>query len=84
MGIVIKVKFRKRFPMRQARGVLGREYFFKALREWTLEELKRTAEGCWMNFEAQDAYMAVWRFRAMREAPSAPCTVVEFPMRKAA
>lgn len=88
MGQVIHVNFRKNnppYPLRQAKGYLGRDLFNKALNVWSLQELEGTAWATWTD-DGVNAYLAVLRYRRQREADQRPaCPVVELhAMRKAA
>lgn len=93
MGDLIRVNFRpNHYSLRQAREFLGGGFFRKALFDWSLEELERTAnagEACLT--DAGDAYSAILRFRQARlevrptESERASCQVIAFPvLRKAA
>lgn len=90
MGQVIHVNFRKNsYSLQQARKFLGSGYFRKALMEWSLEELQRSANAgeAWLT-DAGLAYTAILNFRTKskitEEKPLAQ--VLQFPVqeRKAA
>ena len=79
MSNVIHVNFRKNnppYPLRQAKGYLGRDLFHKALHVWSLSELENTAWSTWTD-DGVNAYLAVLRFRRARANDSRPaCPVI--------
>lgn len=77
MGTIIYVNFGK-YSLKQARRFLGSGFFRKALTEWSIEELERTANAsdAYMT-DAHDAYTAILRFRKAREQiGGTPCPVI--------
>lgn len=78
MSNVIVVDFRRgRMTLKEAKTLLGGTYFKKALLEWSIEELERTAnhsEACLSGADA--AYEAVLRHRLARSADPRPVAPV--------
>ena len=77
MSNVIRVDFKKgRYSLKRAREFLGSRFFREALFEWSLDELRATANHpeAWLT-EAADAYEVILYFRISRECGK-PCPVL--------
>jgi hypothetical protein len=84
MGNLIRVDFNKGsrvMGLQDARRFLGSGFFRKALFDWSIEELTRTANAgeAWLT-DAGEAYTAILNFRLGYSKPIAPV----IPLKRAA